>query len=43
LKQGAGLGVRFYTPVGPIRIDLARQIGVSNPQFRLHLSVGFGL
>lgn len=43
LKQGAGLGIRFYTPVGPIKIDLARQIGESSPQFRLHFSIGFGL
>jgi translocation and assembly module TamA len=43
LKQGAGIGLRFYTPVGPIRIDLARQIGVDSPQYHLHLSIGFGL
>jgi translocation and assembly module TamA len=43
LKQGAGLGVRFYTPVGPIRVDLARQIGESSPQYRFHFSIGFGL
>lgn len=43
LKQGAGLGVRLYTPVGPIRIDLARQIGESNPQYRFHFSIGFAL
>jgi translocation and assembly module TamA len=40
--RGAGLGVRRYTVVGPIQIDLARQIGVTNPSYRLHLSVGFG-
>jgi translocation and assembly module TamA len=43
LKQGAGLGVRFYTPVGPIRIDLARQIGEGGNEYRLHFSIGFGL
>ncbi len=43
LQQGAGIGFRIYTPVGPIRLDLARQINVSNPQFRIHFSVGFGL
>ncbi len=43
LKQGAGLGVRLYTPLGPIRLDLAYQIGESNPQVRLHFSIGFGL
>ena len=39
--RGAGIGVRRYTVIGPIKIDLARQIGVANPAFRLHLGVGF--
>lgn len=43
LKQGAGLGIRIYTPVGPIKVDLARQIGEGSPQFRFHFSIGFGL
>jgi translocation and assembly module TamA len=43
LKQGAGVGLRFYTPVGPVRLDVARQIGEKDPQFRIHLSIGFGL
>jgi translocation and assembly module TamA len=42
LAQGAGLGVRWYTPVGPVEVDLARQMGVSNPGYRVHVSVGFG-
>jgi translocation and assembly module TamA len=41
--HGVGLGVRLYTPVGPIRLDLARQVGVKDPDFRIHLTVGFGL
>jgi len=41
LAQGAGIGIRRYTPIGPIRIDLARQIGESNPRWRVHLSIGF--
>jgi translocation and assembly module TamA len=40
--QGAGIGGRYYTPVGPIRLDLARQIGVPNPGYRIHISIGFG-
>jgi translocation and assembly module TamA len=43
LQQGAGLGIRYFTPVGPIRLDLARQVGVRDPDFRIHLTVGFGL
>jgi translocation and assembly module TamA len=42
LQQGAGLGIRRYTPVGPVRLDLARQLGVDDPSYRIHLSIGFG-
>jgi translocation and assembly module TamA len=40
--SGAGIGVRRYTVIGPIKIDIARQIGVADPSYRLHLSVGLG-
>ena len=40
LAQGAGLGVRYYTPVGPIRLDIARQLGVSDPSYRFHFTIG---
>jgi translocation and assembly module TamA len=43
LQQGVGIGIRIYTPVGPIRLDLARQVGVKDPDFRIHFTVGFGL
>lgn len=42
LAHGTGLGVRRHTPIGPIKLDLARQIGHGNNDFRIHLSVGFG-
>jgi len=42
LKQGAGIGIRRYTRIGPVRLDLARQIGNDKNKYRLHLSVGFG-
>ena len=40
LAQSAGVGVRYYTPVGPIRLDLARQLGVSDPSYRFHFTIG---
>lgn len=43
LKQGAGLGLRIYTPLGPIRVDLARPIGEPDNPVRIHFSVGFAL
>ena len=43
LAQGAGIGCRYYTPVGPIKLDIARQIGTPEPVFRLHLGFGFTL
>ena len=41
--QGAGVGVHYYTPVGAINLSVARQIGVDQPDFRIHFTVGFEL
>jgi translocation and assembly module TamA len=43
LYKGAGLGIRYFTPIGALQLDLARQIGVDNPSYRVHFSVGFEL
>ena len=43
LAQGAGIGGRYYSPIGPIRLDIARQIDQPRPDFRIHFSIGFGL
>lgn len=43
LYDAAGVGVRYYTRVGPIRVDVARPLNVENPSFRLHVTVGFEL
>jgi translocation and assembly module TamA len=43
LFQGAGVGVRYYSPVGTLRLDLARQIDVHKPRFRIHFTVGLEL
>lgn len=41
--HGAGVGVRIYTPVGPIKLDIAHQLNEPDPSWRIHLSVGFDL
>lgn len=43
LYKGAGIGARYYTPIGAIQLDIARQIGVDNPGFRVHFTVGLEL
>jgi translocation and assembly module TamA len=43
LSQGAGVGVHYYTPVGSLNLSLARQVGVDDPNFRIHFTVGFEL
>lgn len=37
---GAGVGVRWYSPVGPFRIDIASDVSEDDPGFSLHLSLG---
>lgn len=38
-KRGAGLGVRWISPIGPVRIDIAR--GLDDPKaWNLHISMG---
>ncbi len=41
--SGAGIGVRRYTPIGPIKIDLANRVSEGGFGLRLHLSVGFDI
>lgn len=41
LFQAAGVGVHYFTPVGALNLSVARQIGVDDPGFRVHFTVGF--
>jgi translocation and assembly module TamA len=43
LMQGAGVGLHYYTAVGGLNLSLARQVGVDNPGFHIHFTVGFEL
>jgi translocation and assembly module TamA len=43
LKEGAGLGIRWRSPVGSIRLDMASPLATldtPHPLWRLHLSIG---
>lgn len=39
-KVGAGFGVRWISPVGPVRVDFAFGVSEPDPPFRVHISVG---
>lgn len=41
LKKAAGVGLRYFTPVGPARIDLAKALD-DNKGFRVHIGLGVG-
>ena len=41
--RGAGIGIRRYTMIGPIKIDLANRVSESHHGVRIHLSVGFDI
>ncbi|MBC54721.1 MAG: hypothetical protein CMQ34_12895 [Gammaproteobacteria bacterium] len=38
LRDSAGIGVRWHSPIGPIRLDVARNL--DDGQFRLHITMG---
>lgn len=40
LERGAGLGIRWRSPVGPVRIDLATAMSRDDHPWRLHISIG---
>lgn len=40
LKIGAGLGARWYSPFGPVRVDVAIPLDPANSAFQIHFSAG---
>lgn len=40
LEQGAGIGLRWQTPIGPVRIDFANAITDEDQPWRLHINIG---
>jgi translocation and assembly module TamA len=43
LFQGVGVGLHYYTSVGGLNLSLARSIGVENPSYHVHFTVGLEL
>ena len=42
-KQSVGIGARWHSPIGPIRLDIAVPDDTSRDDFRLHFSMGSDL
>ena len=43
LHTGVGVGLRWRSPVGPVRIDIARGLNAPDSPFTLHLNIGADL
>ena len=43
LRTGVGVGLRWQTPVGPLRLDIARGLDDPDSPFTLHLNIGTNL
>ncbi|MDP2226146.1 MAG: autotransporter assembly complex family protein [Moraxellaceae bacterium] len=43
IKTGAGTGIRWVSPVGPIRLDFAWSVSEPDPSLRVHFSMGASL
>ena len=43
MRTGVGIGVRWRSPVGPVRIDIARGLDSPDSPFTLHLNIGADL
>jgi len=39
-STGVGLGIRWYSPVGPVRLDFAHPLDDPDHNFRIHISLG---
>jgi translocation and assembly module TamA len=40
LKMGAGVGIRWYSIAGPIRVDIAQALDLVDKPWRIHFTIG---
>ena len=40
LKTGVGAGIRWYSPLGPIRLDVGVPLDDAPDSFRIHITLG---
>ena len=40
LKRGVGIGVRWYSIAGEVRVDYARALDFNGDPWRLHITIG---
>jgi len=40
LKKGAGLGIRWYSIAGPVRVDIAQALDIEGHPWQLHFTIG---
>ena len=40
IKTGVGLGLRWYSPIGPIRVDFGLPLSQSDSSFQIHFAAG---
>ena len=43
LKLGTGVGIRWVSPIGPLRLDFAVPLNESNDKFQIHFAAGVQL
>jgi translocation and assembly module TamA len=43
MHTGVGIGLRWRSPVGPVRIDIARGLNTPDSPFTVHLNIGADL
>jgi translocation and assembly module TamA len=40
LRKGVGVGIRWYSIAGPIRVDVAKALDIEGKPWRLHFTIG---